>query len=72
MCKKSYQQPNKNKVRKQRGTADEKLCKAIEEIIKKISIDDQEYTEDDITDGFAGQHFHMDFGFIRGSGYSNK
>ncbi len=38
-----------------------------------MSMDDPEATDDtEMIKGHAGQHFHMDFGFVRGSGYSIK
>ena len=72
MCKQPHHRTGKPKVRKQRSTVHEKLCQAIEKTIQKMSEDDPEGTEDTIIDGYAGQHFHMDFGFVRGSGYSIK
>ena len=60
---------NKKQVRRRRGTLDEHLCKSIEEKIKQMSTYNPECTEDDSqTEGYARQHFHMDFGFVRGSG----
>ena len=37
------------------------------------SADNPEYVDDiKMTEGVAGQHFHMDFSFVRGSSYSRK
>lgn len=38
-----------------------------------IDEDDTQFMDDpDMTQGVAGQHFHMDFGFVGGSSYSLK
>ena len=37
-----------------------------------VAVDDPTNQEDCLTEGAAGQHFHMDFGFVRGSKYSVK
>ena len=39
---------------------------------QKPSYDDPAKKEDIIPDGVSGQHFYMDFGFVRGSDYSMK
>ena len=41
--------------------------------INDMDPDDPDNTvEEDLTNAQTGQHFHMDFGFVRGSGYRIK
>ena len=61
-----HQKTNKAKTQKEKRA--EKLCQEIQQTFEKRSMDDPEATEDiNIIDGHVGQHFHMNFGFVRGT-----
>ena len=66
MCKVPHTRKNKARTLKEKRA--EKLCQAIQNTLEKMSMDDPEATDDkEMIKGHAGQHFHMDFGFVRGT-----
>ena len=67
MAKKPHHRTNKHKTKKT------KTQPTLDQTLNEHSTDDPAYTGDDnIIDGDPGQHFHMDFGFVGGSGYKIK
>ena len=65
MSKKPHKRTNKHKNR-----GEKVMESSIDHM--RLSQDDPEDISDVIKEGVAGQHFHMDFGFVRGTGYKIK
>ena len=71
MCKQPHHRTKREKTSREKQK--ELRGKLIEQHIEKMSIDDPESTDDsNLQNGHPGQHFHMDFGFVRGTGFRIK
>ena len=71
MCKQPHHRKTREKTSREKQK--EKRCKLIKQHIEKMSMDDPESADDiNLQNGHTEQHFHMDFGFVRGAGFRIK
>ena len=60
MCKITHERTTKHKKSRKQKNTDEQVDL------------EKENSDEEKIQGEAGQHFHMDFGFVRGSGFKIK